>query len=345
MNIAILSVTQAGQALAQRIASQFPPQHTCTVYCFNRYAEQTSVPFSSLSHQTALLFSETDALIFVCACGIAVRAIAPHIRSKATDPAVLVIDDKGSFVIPVLSGHLGGANLLAKEVAAQLHAVPVITTATDIGGAFSPDSFAKENGLLIDNLQTAKEIAAAVLRQEPIGFYSAYPHTPLPKELTKDTSVSLGICVSPYPTKSPFPKTLHLTPKNVVLGIGCKKGTSCKTIEQWVQSCLKTDGIAPERVCAIASIDRKQNEAGLLEYAEKYHLPLFFYTAETLQSQAGTFSSSPFVLQQMGVDNVCERSAVVCSGGILCMKKQGGTGVTVAAAERPIQLDFERNTL
>ena len=119
--------------------------------------------------------SEADAIIFVGATGIAVRAIAPFIHGKAVDPAVLVIDEAGRYVISLLSGHLGGANALARTAAALIEAEPVITTATDAESAFAVDTFAKENGFLLTDLRKAKEVSAKVLRGEKLRIYSDIP--------------------------------------------------------------------------------------------------------------------------------------------------------------------------
>ena len=126
----------------------------------------------SLRKYTEQHFYEKDAMIFVGAAGIAVRAIAPWVRSKETDPAVLCVDEAGRFVIPLLSGHLGGANDLAMLAAEILGAEPVITTATDLRQAFAVDVFAKKNQLTILNLKTAKGISAAILRGERVGLFS-----------------------------------------------------------------------------------------------------------------------------------------------------------------------------
>ena len=145
--------------------------------------------------------------------------------------------------------------------------------------------------------------------------------------------------------EKPFPVTLKLVPRNVVVGIGCKRGTDCGTIERAVLSALETAGIALERVCSAATIDLKADETGLLGFCEKYGLKLTAYSAHELMETAGEFTKSDFVKSVTGVDNVCERSAVRCSGGRLILRKTSADGVTVAAAEMPLTLDFERRML
>ena len=255
------------------------------------------------------------------------------------------MDDHGKFAIPVLSGHIGGANCLAEIIAESVGGTAVITTATDVGGKFSPDSFAVANDLIITDLKAAKEIAAAVIDDEKIGFSSDYPHSSLPDELTAFGICRTGIYVGNDMSAKPFDVTLRLLPKNIVLGIGCKKGTSEEAIEKAVLDTLAQYRFDISMISEIATIDIKKNEEGLCAFAEKYALPIKTYTAEELMSVGGKFDSSDFVLETTGADNVCERSAVLCSGGKLVIHKTPVDGVTLAAAERAVYLDFERKIL
>lgn len=341
MSIAIISLTEQGRLLSQRIQAVFPePQR----FCFHKYTDEAAESFTDLSALTAALFPKYRALIFIGACGIAVRMIAPHICSKQNDPAVLVVDLSGRFVIPLLSGHLGGANALANRLADAIGAQAVITTGTDVGGVFSPDSFAAANQLFLRDFSAAKEIAAAALHGEQIGLVSEYPCTNIPPELTCETTPRIGIYIGAS-AKAPFEVTLHLVPRNLVLGIGCKRGTPEETIAAAVRSTLESGKISIERVCAAASIDLKSDESGLLSYCEKHRIPLHFYSAEELNAVSGDFTGSAFVQKTTGVDNICERSAVRCSGGRLILPKTAMNGVTAAVAEKPVVLDFERNLL
>ena len=342
--IAIFSLTEQGRLRSQIIA-QALSEPVVKRFCFARHSDADAEAFSDLSALTAAAFSQFDALIFVCACGIAVRMCAPHLRSKLTDPAVLAADDAGHFVIPLLSGHIGGANALAQKIADATGAAAVITTATDAGAKFSPDSFAAANRLLLGDPAAAKAIAAAVLDGESIGFRSDYPHTELPAPLSASATPRCGITVGTDCAKNPFAVTLHLIPRNIVLGIGCKKGTSAEQIHETVQAFLAESGIGFARICAVSSIDLKASEAGLLQFCSQFDLPLTLYSAAELMQVSGEFSSSAFVMQTTGADNICERSAVLCSGGRLIARKFTRGGVTAAAAEQPVSLDFERTVL
>lgn len=273
------------------------------------------------------------------------RTVVPYIHSKLSDPAVIVIDDCEKFVIPVLSGHIGGANALAKQLADILEAQAVITTATDIGGHFSPDSFAAANDLILSDYNMAKQIAAAVLDGEKIGLVSEYECMNIPQDIVCGKGQEYGIYVGRNNTAKPFPMTLSLIPKNIVMGIGCKKGISSHAIAETVKSALKNADIPFERLYCAATIDLKSNEKGLLDFVDEYDIPLKFYSAEELMKIDGNFSASDFVKKVTGVDNVCERSAVKLSGGNIVMPKYAHNGVTVAAAEIPVIIDFEREML
>lgn len=345
MNIAIFSVTEKGRQLSLRTAEVLGNEHKVSRYCFHKHTDDHAAVYWNMGSMVGRLFERSDAFIFVCACGIAVRAAAPYLGTKADDPAVIVMDDCGKFVIPVLSGHIGGANRLAEVVAEALGATAVITTATDTGGSFSPDSFAVANGLIICDLKAAKEVAAAVLDDEKIGFYSCYRHSGLPEELTEFGVCRTGICIDKDTEMKPFEVTLNLVPRNVVLGIGCKKGMPTEDIESAVLSALKSENIDIKTVAKVATIDIKKDEEGLRVFCEKYSLPLETYSAEELMAVSGDFDSSDFVLETTGADNVCERSAVLSSGGSLVLRKTAMNGVTVAAAEAPVYLDFERKIL
>lgn len=344
MRAAVISFTEKGRILSQKIADFLNETYTAERFCFHTHADENAQSFDDVYALAAKLFNACDALVFVCASGIAVRAIASHIKSKSSDPAVIVIDDCGKFVIPLLSGHIGGANRLAQLIAENIGAVPVITTATDVGGRFSPDSFAKANGLVITDLDTSKKIASAVLDGEKIGLQSEYPCENIPPEISIDKACKIGIYIGIDDAKKPFETTLFLPPKNIVVGIGCKRGTSCEMIEAHVTACFEAARISEERLCAAATIDIKSDEKGLLEFCQRRKIRLLTYSAEELMSVNGSFESSDFVLKTTGTDNVCERS-IVCSGADPILPKTAENGVTAALGELPVSIDFERKML
>ncbi len=296
---------------------------------------------------------ECGLLVFVGALGIAVRAIAPHVKSKKTDPAVLVLDEGKHFCIPLLSGHLGGANEAALELAARMGSVPVVTTATDIHSLFAVDVFAKKNGLQIDSMTLAKEVSAALLAGQVVGVYSELPventvASSIPRGLTvygteqeaADGGLPLGIYIGYRTDSTPFSKTLKLVPDGLTVGIGCRKGAAAETVADLFNQVM--EGLDVRAVGRLASIELKKDEAGIRKLAESLGVSFVTYDSEALKKVSGTFSASAFVKDVTGVDNVCERSAVLAAGnGILIRKKRLGRGVTAAVAAGNRRIRFE----
>lgn len=305
----------------------------------------------SLSQWTGRMFAEKRAVIFVSATGIAVRAIAPWIRDKMTDPPVVTVDEGAQFVIPLLSGHVGGANELARYIADWLEAVPVITTATDVNGKFAVDLFASAYHMTITDRKEAKNISAAVLEGKQIGVFSDLPIKKLPYGFVMDRWCEENICITVKDPSFPEKKAsyLRLVPRAVVLGVGCRRGTDPEFMKEKVFAFLKEHGIDPAAVKAIASVDVKQDEPAVLGLKQVFdgeclHQPCEqrFYTPEQLNQVPGDFKESAFVKKQIGVGNVCERSACA-AGGKLLVEKQAGDGITLAAAlEWQGELDFSK---
>lgn len=308
---------------------------------------------SSLRDWTGRRFAQSDAIIFIGACGIAVRSIAPFVSSKKTDPAVVVIDEQGKFAISLLSGHIGGANELTEEISNLLHATPVITTATDINNKFAVDVFAKTNGCYISDMTMAKEISAALVNGNSVGFASDFPWVgEIPKELqlldeedeTKEKP-EMGIYVTNSYLKHPFVHTLYLVPKIITLGVGCKKDTPADIVEKVVRKACDELLIPSVSMELVASIDLKKEEQGILEYCKERNLPFETYSAEQLKEVEGSFAESKFVEETTGVDNVCERSAILGSSkhgekSNLILRKYAEDGVTAALARRKWSVQF-----
>lgn len=337
MTGAVIAFTRRGAALGRALTGLF--EHA-TLHVPPRLGEELGeAGYHSLAGWTAEHW-ETDALVFIGACGIAVRAIAPHVRDKLTDPCVVCVDEGGQFAIPVLSGHVGGGNDLARRVAALTGGTAVITTATDVNGQFAVDQWAARRGLCLDNRGAIKEISAALLEGRPVGFASDVPVEGSLPHGVGGQGAQVGFAVTLNPQASPFPQTLRLYPKILALGIGCRRGTEAETITAAADGVLARGGLAPQAVCQVCTIDRKGDEAGLLEFCQNRGLALATYPAEALAAVQGEFTSSPFVEKTVGVDNVCERAALA-GGGRLLIPKQAGDGVTVAVAQRPYTVRFD----
>lgn len=352
MKISMISFTKTGAFTSKKIADGLTARgHECEAFGRAGFAGDAGIlPWNGgLNGWTEAAFQEKDALIFVGAAGIAVRAIAPFLKDKTTDPAVIVADEVGKFSISLLSGHIGGANSLAKEVADLIAAIPVITTATDINSLFAVDEWAARNHLYIENMGLAKEISAAILAGEIIGVTSDYLIEGKPPRQLRYMAEQenggedcpagqgypeLGFRVSLYEGEEPFLKTLRLIPKTVTVGVGCRKGVSLEAVETLLHQTLKEYGLSVNSIERLCSIDIKKEEAALRQLSEKLSIPLVFFSSAELEQLPGDFTASGFVAQITGVDNVCERTAVLGSQGELTVKKQAQNGVTIAIAVR-----------
>lgn len=328
MNLAVFAFTRNGCETARRAAAAME-YDTCRMFTMAKFLEDGFEPYTPpLAQFTEPLFTWADTILFVGSTGMAVRAIAPWVKDKKTDPAVIVIDESGKYVISLLSGHIGGANRETRILAQKLGAVPVITTATDINERFSVDEWAARNQVAIGSMKAAKQIAAAILEQD-IPLVCDFPLRSLPKGVIAGSCGPLGMYIG-WKNKQPFDTTLQLIPKCITLGIGCRRNTPAEKIEAAVSAVLKD--IPMEAIAKIASIDLKANEPGLLAFCSKYQLPAVFYTAEELRAVTGDFPASDFVSSITGVDNVCQRAAML-DGKRCIIEKTAVDGVTVSAAE------------
>ena len=343
MNIALTAFTSRGAELAERLAKALTEDgHSCALWVPERLAPETGLPgYRSLGPWTGERFADSDAILFVGASGIAVRAIAPYVRDKFTDPAVVSVDEAGRFAVPLLSGHVGGANDLARLVARRTGGTAAVSTATDVNGRFAVDQWAREQGFFLDGREGAKRVSAALLAGISVGMESDFPiQGPLPQGVVEGPAEA-GIALTLDPEKRPFPHTVRLIPPVLHLGIGCRRGTPAATIAKAVEGVFRSRHLSLKGVAAVCSIDLKKDEAGLLAFCQGLGLPLTTYSAGELSAVPGDFTPSPFVHGVTGVDNVCERAAVR-RGGSLIVPKQAGEGVTVAVSQVPLTIRFSK---
>ena len=341
MRIKVVAFSTNGCRTANRIKEAFPEED---VELFAKTKCDTlGIPYieGRTSEWTGEAFKDSDAIVFIGATGIAVRYIAPYVKSKTTDPAVISMDEHGRWAIALLAGHIGGANALTERISARLGSEAIITTATDLNGKFSVDTFATVNGLRIMSMRLAQDASVRVLNDEFVGLNSSLPISgEMPSELTISDKGEFGICISPDPERKPFGQTLRLITMDIVLGIGCKKDTDPDKLREFVLRTLQEDGIAKERICAVCSIDLKKDEEAILSFAKFVRSPVMFYTSEQLMSLEGEFSRSEFVKTVTSVDCVCERSAMMPYGGKLIRKKTAENGMTLAICQRDMKLRF-----
>ena len=340
MKLAVFAFSRRGRDTARRcLAALAGPGDEYRAYASESWAGEGFSPIRPpLADFTAPVFAWADAMVFVGACGITVRAIAPHVRDKGTDPAVLAVDELGQFVIPLLSGHIGGANRLAVRLAEAVGATAVVTTATDVNRRFSVDEWSARQGLYIDDMAAAKAVSAAIL-EGPVPVWSDFPIAgDLPAGLEPGESGPLGICIS-WRRKFPFDRTLLLVPPVLRLGIGCRRGTSSGAIAALADQLLAEHNVHPAAVGTVATIDLKKDETGLLDFCRDLGWPLSCYSAEELAAVEGDFTPSDFVRSVTGVDNVCERAALLGAERLL-VKKTARGGVTAALALNAWEVRF-----
>ncbi|MDO4961731.1 MAG: cobalamin biosynthesis protein [Eubacteriales bacterium] len=285
--------------------------------------------------------SDGRALIFIGALGICVRAISGITADKLRSVPVINIDETGHFVIPVLSGHVGGANELAVKIAEAIGAVPVVTTATDLNNAFAADMFAMENGLGIVNREGIAAVSSRSLDGKPVrlqiedfpDILSENNETSGAAEKNVEGDIPDIIISSRHEL---FGKgRLNLCPRKYAVGIGCRKGKGVNELREFLEDELRKAGIDIAEVGAIASIDLKKDEPGLIALSRQLKVPFITFTAEMLKKAVGEFAESAFVEKEAGVGNVCERAAMLLTGntGLLPVRKTARDGMTLAVAE------------
>ena len=254
-----VSFTEVGARTAARAAALLPD------FLTERYARTVdpSLSGTSLSRFAQQAMVDCDLIVFVGAAGIAVRAVAPYLAGKAYDPAVIVIDEAGRFVIPVLSGHLGGANELAERLADGLGAQAVITTATDGRDVFAVDNWARDNGCAVLDPPQIKHVSGALLRGETVGVRSGFPvDGRLPAHISLNADAESGFVIGFDTGATPFAHTLHLVPRIVYVGIGCRRGTDADKIESAVQEVLEAAGVPPKRSAARRALTSRKTSRG-----------------------------------------------------------------------------------
>ena len=334
MALYALAFSEKGYQLALKVAEKYAGSaERCGKAC-------------PLGEWTAEHFEAGNSLVFVGACGIAVRAIAPFVHSKTKDPAVVVMDEGENFVIPILSGHLGGANDLARAIARDFNVTPVLTTATDVTGRFAVDEWTKRQQLAIVNPGRIKTVSGALLDGEKVKVWSDDPIAGDPPEglvfcgkAGEADGEGPGVIVT-MKALAPGGKLLHAVPRRAVLGVGCRRGVSADDLLQYFKSFMKQIGLAPQALAQVASIDIKKDEPGINAFAGALGVPFVTYSAQELAAVPGEFSASELVKRVTGVDNVCERAAVLASGGTLICRKHAGSGITMALAVMPAELTW-----
>ncbi|AGW13241.1 cobalt-precorrin 5A hydrolase [Megalodesulfovibrio gigas] len=310
---------------------------------FTRFADALAAAWSGYEGHDG--YDGYDGHVCLCAAGIVVRAIAPLLVSKQVDPAVVVADQDGRFVVSLLSGHLGGANALARRVAACTGGQAVITTASDTAGLPALDVLLAERGIIPAGHASLTPLMAALVRGERLGVLDPLGCLDVVADclerLTPDTAAAWSGPVLLVDWRTPGfcgetsqGRAVVAHPPVLALGVGCRRGVPATALESFVREVLARHGLAAQSLLGLASIEAKADEPGILRLAEALGVPAVFYPAADL---AGVPVPTPsaVVLARMGVPSVAEAAAVrLADASSLIVPKQIGPGMTCAVALR-----------
>lgn len=340
-NIAIYGLTPQGARLGKLLAERLDGDLFLPKGLAEEHGASSFERLLVLSAETFPLYRRH---VFIAAAGIVVRAIAPHLRSKRVDPAVVALDQRGKHVVSLLSGHLGGANRLAEEVAAITGGVPVVTTATDTEGVVSIDLLAEEKGLVLSNPEAVKGVNMALLRGETVQVYdpgdrlglSEHPQCRSFRVLAEETEwdpASPGICVT-WQIRSNDGRRLVLHPPVLVAGVGCNRGTRAREILDLITRTFSAHSLAVPSIRCLATIEEKGEEEGLLKAARVLDVDLVFLPSSELRAIAVP-NPSETVMKHMGVESICEAAALLKAGAKeLLVQKTKSRNATLAVALR-----------
>jgi cobalt-precorrin 5A hydrolase len=333
---AIVAITKHGIEIARRIKQKMPEVE---IYVPAKHSDGgTDVNwFSEQSTQlVGNLFKTYDALICIFSLGAVIRMVAPHLVDKKSDPAVIVIDDRVNHVISTLSGHLGGANALARLVASFLGSQPVITTAADVNETIAVDLVGREFGWAIESFENVTKTSALMVNEEKIAVYQDagernWWHAPLPKntvivesiEQIKSPEFKAGLVISDRMISDPEikSKSVIYRPKSLVVGIGLHWDTGKDVIESGIKTVFDEKGLSFKSIRNISSINREAKVKGLEEFSKQYNIPVEIYDKDQLAT-VSVPNPSAKVQKFEGTPSVSEASSLLSSKGELIVPKQ-----------------------
>lgn len=364
MKLAIFALTLGGFELSRNLANSMP-EYQLDIYISSSLAEKLNsrklalpnsrakliISEGSLREELALQIEKYDGFIMIMALGIIVRLIAPYVKDKRNDPAVVCLDEKGQFAISVLSGHLGGANELTEVISRRVNAIPVITTATDVNQTISFDLIAEKYNLGIEPFNNLKYFNGAMVNKEKVIIYSDME---LPKEL-RDELQEHNLPIKPLEqfnesdlnnfcciisenivNSKSSNNQIFLRPRNLIIGVGCRKHTETELVVNAIKQGMAKINKSTAAIKKIVSVDIKKEEKGILEAAKHFGVPVQFFSAIRLQETiaSGSLAKSDFVHQNIGVEGVCEPAAIL--GGTnpqLILRKTIFPKTTIAVAK------------
>ena len=346
-NVSVLAITKNGVNIGGKLKELFPDWN---IFAPSKLSnENKSITWYSepTSDKIIELFKNSNALICLFSLGAVIRLIAPHLKDKKTDPAVIVIDDKMTFVISVLSGHIGGANELTQEISEKLNALPVITTAADVNKTIVVDLVGRQFGWKIDDETTVTKISAHMVNSEPIGVFQQTGNTKWYKELPKNVTIydnleelkksnsKAHLIISDAIIDDELAQeSVIYRPQSLVIGIGLHWDTTKDTIREGIEDCLEKFNLSSKCIAKLVSIKKPEDVQGLIDLGKEMKIPVEYVDREEL-SEIITPNPSSTVKAFEGTASVSEAAAIKVSNGKLIVEKQKfPPNLTIAIARK-----------
>lgn len=336
MRLAIITLTKKAARKGIEIKDLLTPTNrfkAIDVFTLSKYSDDKTIPMENGFKDTiSKVFDSYDSLYFVMASGIVVRTIAPLLKSKDIDPAVITGDEDGKFVVSLLSGHLGGANELASLIAENIGGIPVVSTASDVSGSIAVDTIAMELKAHLRDLESAKDVTALIVNGERVELR-------LPKNMAVDrdiqdstTEQTVGVIVTSNRLDI---KMTQIIPENIILGIGCRRDTPAETVLEAIKVTMKECNLHMDSIKHISTVDVKADEAGLLEVCDRLNKELIVIDRQEIKAIQDNYEGSDFVKKTIGVRCVSAPVAYLASnkGGKFLKEKKRYNGVTVSIYE------------
>jgi cobalt-precorrin 5A hydrolase len=356
VKVALIAITKHGVEHARHLKAQLPGAEFWVSEKQKELAPDADGTFPTIKDFTAQAWEKYDGLVYHVSLGAVIRTVAPFLKGKDVDPAVVTVDDGKRFAISVLSGHVGGANELTEQVAAALGATPVVTTASDARATIPVDILGRELGWTLEDKANVTPVSAAVVNEKPVAFIQEAGEakwwtrpTPLPKSIQTFKTIGEAkaagsfeayLVVSDRATDAlkadlaaVWDKVVIYRPKSLCLGMGCDAGTDLDEVWGLVESTFKDAGLSTKSIRGIASIDLKANEESLQQLSQKTGAGLTFYTRDQLNGQGTISTPNPVVEKYTGAVGVSEPSAMLLAGAsALVVTKKKSKRATLAIA-------------
>jgi len=330
----VFAITKNGVKIGQNLKKLFPKWDIYAPSKLENEDNEINWYSEPTSEKIIELFKNSNALICLFSLGAVIRLIAPYLKDKKTDPAVIVIDDKTNFVISVLSGHIGGANELTQEIAEKLGSIPVITTAADVNKTIAVDLVGREFNWKIDDDSTVTKISAHMVNEEPIGVFQDVGnknwYKELPKnvliyenleDLKKSRSKACLIISDKIIDEELSKESVIYRPPSLVIGIGLHWDTTKETIKEGIEHCLEKFNLSSKSIAKLVSIKKPQDVQGLIDLGKEMGIPVEYVNREDL-AKVSAPNPSETVREFEGTASVSEAAAIKVSGGELIVEKQ-----------------------